>query len=143
MNFAQNMIDQLKALAEKPGGINEIIKKFGAPRNASGIWHPTRNGNKAPGRIRKQAWGNRTKPNPARRATKPIGVGWWGHGTSLHGVRHHIPAPWQDEVRALEQRIGLKVKVRDGKCYVGKSNLEMPVNVTLDEATVLLDAHLA
>lgn len=80
----------------------------------------------------------RNKPNPARRSTKTLN-GEIKHLGHLRGLG--VVAPTIDQVRALEQRIGLKVRVKDGKCHVGDSSFVVPINSTLEEAQVLLDKY--
>ena len=94
----------------------------------------------APGRKRKlgaQAYMKPRKPNPERRATKPF-VGGWAHGTGMTGKCHSVPAPNLDQTAAMEQRLGLKVRVRGGECYVGDVDCPMPITATVEEATDIL-----
>jgi len=103
-------------------------------------FHPTRNGNKRPGRTRKNHAGNWPRPNPVRRARKTLN-GEIQHLVYPRGAMNGY-VPTMDQTKALEDRLGLKVQVRGGKCFVGTTQLEMPINVTIDKATTLLDAHL-
>lgn len=81
------------------------------------------------------------KPNPAKKSRKPC-YGGMPHLTQPRGfMAGH--APTIDQVKALEKRIGLKVQVKNGECFVGDSGFKVPVNATLDEATRLLDEYLA
>jgi len=36
----------------------------------------------------------------------------------------------------------MKIRVKEGQCYVGTSTLSLPVKCTLENATKLLDRHL-
>lgn len=80
------------------------------------------------------------KPNPAKARHKSATMPHF-HMPNVRGM--FCKAPTQDQVRRLEKRIGLKVKVREGECYVGASQFKVPVNATLEEAQALLDAYLA
>jgi len=79
-------------------------------------------------------------PNAKKKATKPCIAGM---ARTFGFCRGGTAAPTIDQVKKLEDRIGLRVRVRDGQCYVGDSELLMPIGVTLDEAGALLDQHLA
>ena len=72
----------------------------------------------SPGRKRKLG-ANRfmtpAPPNPERRATKSLN-GHIFHGFSPRG--HMVKAPTLDQTAALTQRIGCKVVVRDGECFI-------------------------
>jgi hypothetical protein len=74
---------------------------------------------------------HKATPNPMRRNTKTLN-GEIKHQGHIRGLG--TKAPTLDQTRALEQRIGLKVQVRNGKCYAGGSGFEIPINATLDEA---------
>ena len=137
MNFKNKIMDLLGYASQAiPAAQRTVLT---APR-PTGLWHPTRNGNKAPGRTRKNAHGNQTRPNPTRRSRK-----------TLNGSVRHLPYPrgagmpviTMEQVKALSTRIGLKVCVRNGKCHVGATGFIVPINATVDEATALLDIHLA
>jgi len=72
-----------------------------------------------PGRKRKlgaRAYVKPFKPNPLRRATKPLYAGM-PHGTSASGRVLSTPAPWLDQTRTLELRFKRKIIVREGLTY--------------------------
>lgn len=82
---------------------------------------PTRRSTTTPGYASKH---HKAIPNPERRNCKPLMAGW-PHRSEPRGYDfgHKRVAPHIDEVRALEQKHGIKIHVRDGIMYGRHSSL--------------------
>lgn len=89
----------------------------------------------------KKGTGHDARPNIAKQRTKPCNPGMPRRFGEV--ARGATPAPTIDQVRHLEERIGLRIKVKLGICHAGMSGFIVPINATLDEADQFLDEHMA
>jgi len=106
----------------------------------------------------RSAKSRKSQPGAKRKGVKYMkppkcNVERWNRKPCTAGMAHEyaprgalISAPTMDQTRALEQRIGHKIHVRLGKCYlriVGfQSHMEIPLNATSEQVTnMICDNH--
>ena len=132
------MQKKVEALMElvKSGNIkfNEAVDRMNGIEEAEKL-RPTRRTTTTPGYASKY---HDNEPNPKKKATKPFTGNGQARNTTMHGRRHAVPAPTNDQIKALESRIGHKIIVRNAKCYLRN---QLAVEVPLEADTAWMWEH--